>query len=95
VLGGCIALDVRPPLWMAGALVSTFAIFHGYAHGAELPHQAGAVAYSAGFVLATGAIHLTGIGIGMVTHVPHGLRVLRAGGGLISLAGFVLAWQLL
>jgi urease accessory protein len=95
VLGACIALDRRPPLWLAGLLVSFFAVFHGYAHGAELPSQAGAVAYSAGFVLATGLIHLTGIGIGFVTHLPNGLRVLRAGGAAISLAGLVLAWQLL
>jgi urease accessory protein len=94
VLGSCIALDRRPPLWVAGLLVSFFAVFHGYAHGAELPNQAGAVAYSAGFVLATGLIHLTGIGIGFVTHLPNGLRLLRAGGAAISLAGLVLAWQL-
>ena len=90
-----IALDRRPPLWIAGLLVSFFAVFHGYAHGAELPNQAGAVAYSAGFVLATGLIHLTGIGIGFVTQLPNGLRLLRAGGAAISLAGLVLAWQLL
>jgi urease accessory protein len=95
VLGACIALDRRPPLWLAGALVSCFAIFHGYAHGTELPKHAGAVAYSAGFVLATGLIHITGIGVGSVTHLPNGLRLLRAGGAAISLAGFALAWQLL
>lgn len=94
VLGACIALDRRPPLWAAALLVSVFAIFHGYAHGTELPSQAGAVAYSAGFVLATGAIHLAGIAIGLVTQWPHGMRLLRAGGALISLAGLGLAWRL-
>jgi urease accessory protein len=94
VLGGCIATDQRPPLWLAGLLVSVFAVFHGYAHGAELPHQAAAVAYSAGFVLATGLLHLTGIGIGMVVHLRNGMRLLRAGGALISLAGVAIAWQL-
>jgi urease accessory protein len=95
VLGAAIALDRRPPLWLAGVLVSAFAVFHGYAHGTELPNQAGAVAYSAGFVLATGLIHLTGIGIGFVVRVPSGPHLLRAGGSAISLAGCVLAWRLL
>jgi urease accessory protein len=95
VLGSMIALDARPPLWIAALLVGFFAIFHGYAHGAELPGQAGAVAYSAGFVTATGLIHLTGIGIGFVVKLPHGTRMLRAGGGAIAAAGLLLAGQLL
>jgi urease accessory protein len=95
VLGAMIALDRRPPLLVAGILVAFFAIFHGYAHGVELPSQAGAVAYCAGFVLATGCIHLSGIGIGFVTELDHGSRILRAGGTAISLAGLFLGWQLL
>ena len=70
VLGLCIAGAWRAPAWLALAIVAVFALFHGYAHGLELPNQAGAVAYSAGFVLATGLIHLTGIGIRFVTHLP-------------------------
>jgi urease accessory protein len=93
-LGACIAIDRRPPLWLAAALVAAFAIFHGYAHGTELPSQAGAAAYSAGFVAATGMIHLAGIAIGLVVHVPHGRELLRAGGAAISLAGLALAWRL-
>jgi urease accessory protein len=95
VLGAMIALDRRPPLVVAGLLVAFFAVFHGYAHGLELPNQAGAVAYSAGFVLATGMIHLAGIAIGLVTRLPHGLRVLRLGGSAIALAGAYLAWRVL
>ena len=63
-LGLAIAADKRLPISLAMTAVGFFAIFHGYAHGTELPGQAGAVAYSAGFVTATGLIHLTGIGIG-------------------------------
>jgi urease accessory protein len=95
VLGSMIALDRRPPLWVAFLMVSFFAVFHGYAHGAELPGQTGAVAYSAGFVTATGLIHLTGIGIGLVVKLPQGTRLLRAGGGVIAAAGLLLAGQLL
>jgi len=94
-LGAAIALDRRPPLALAGALVAFFAVFHGYAHGAELPGRVGAVAYSAGFVLATGLIHLVGIGIGLVLKLPHGTSALRAGGAAIGIAGVALAWRLL
>jgi urease accessory protein len=95
VLGAMIALDRRPPLWVAALLVGCFAVFHGYAHGVELPGQASAVPYSAGFVTATGLIHLTGIAIGLVVGLPYGARLLRIGGSAISAAGLVLAWSLL
>ena len=94
-LGAMIALDQRPPLAVALPLIAFFAVFHGYAHGLELPGKAGAVAYSAGFVLATGMIHIAGIGIGLVVKLPHGLRLLRAGGTAISAAGLYLAWRLM
>ena len=95
VLGSMIALDQRPPVWGAALIVSFFAVFHGYAHGAALPGKTGAVAYSAGFVSATGLIHLTGIGIGFVVKLPHGDKMLRAGGGAIAAAGLFLAGKLL
>jgi len=95
VLGSMIALDRRPPIWGAFLIVSFFAVFHGYAHGAELPGKTGAVAYSAGFVIATGLIHLTGIGIGLVVKLPHGAKALRAGGSAIAGAGLFLTGQLL
>jgi len=95
VLGSMIAFDQRPPLWGAALIVAFFAVFHGYAHGAELPGQAGAVAYSAGFVVATGMIHVTGIGIGFVVRVPHGTAMLRIGGSAIALTGLLLAGRLL
>lgn len=94
LLGAAIAWGRRPPLVLAAAAVAFFAIFHGHAHGSELPAQASALAYSAGFVLATGSIHLTGIGIGFVTRLPRGEDLLRLGGACITLAGFVLAWRL-
>ncbi len=61
VLGLMVALAQRPPLWVAALLVGAFAIFHGHAHGTELPGTASALAYSAGFVIATGLLHLAGI----------------------------------
>ena len=63
-LGAMVALAVRPPLWLAGLMVAMFAVFHGHAHGAELPQEANPLVYSLGFVLATGLLHLGGIGFG-------------------------------
>ena len=93
-LGSMIALDRRPSLKMASLLVGFFAVFHGHAHGAELQGQMGAVVYSAGFVTATGLIHLTGIGIGFVIKLPQGTKLLRAGGTAIALAGVFLTARL-
>jgi urease accessory protein len=95
VLGSMIALAQRPPLAVAALIVAFFAVFHGHAHGTELPGQASAVAYSAGFVIATGLIHLTGIGIGFLIKLPHGDTLLRLGGTAIAAAGLFLAGQLL
>jgi len=68
-------------------LVGIFAIFHGHAHGAELPPGADALAYSAGFVVATGLLHLVGIALGLLTRWPAGSVVVRAAGGLIAGVG--------
>ena len=68
-------------------LVGAFAIFHGYAHGKELPDGANAVAFSAGFVIATGLLHLCGIAFGLLTHWPTGRYAVRAAGGVIALVG--------
>src|SRR5262245_29164200 len=87
VLGLMVALAARPPLWIAAVLVGAFAIFHGHAHGAELPAGADAVAYSAGFVMATGLLHLTGVGFGLLAGWPAGRIAVRAAGGAIALAG--------
>jgi len=87
VLGAMVASAARPPLWVAAVLVGTFAIFHGYAHGAELPESANAIAFAAGFVVATGSLHALGILIGTINRWQKGARVLQAGGGLAALGG--------
>jgi urease accessory protein len=88
VLGAMVALAVRPPLWVAALLVGTFAIFHGHAHGTELPASANPAAFAMGFVIATGLLHLAGIALGTLVRWPAGSALVRAGGGLVSLAGF-------
>jgi urease accessory protein len=87
VLGLMVAFVVRPPLWAAAVLVGVFAIFHGYAHGKEPPDGADAVAFSAGFVMATGLLHLCGIAFGGLSRWPAGRYAVRAAGGVIALVG--------
>ena len=87
VLGTMVALAARPPLWVAALIVGAFAIFHGHAHGAELPPGADVVAYSVGFVVATGMLHLTGIAIGLLARWRAGRIAVRTAGGAIALAG--------
>ena len=87
VLGTAIAFALRPPLWIAAVIVGCFAIFHGHAHGTELPHAANALAYSLGFVFATGLLHLCGIAFGQLADWSWGRKLVRACGGLIALAG--------
>jgi urease accessory protein len=87
VLGMMVALAAKPPLWVAAVLVGVFAIFHGHAHGTELPPGSDAVAYSLGFVIATGLLHLAGIGFGYLARWPAGRLAVRAAGGAIAFAG--------
>lgn len=87
VLGLSIAAAWRAPVAVAVAIVAMFGVFHGYAHGVELPKTSSPAAYAAGFVISTGLLHLTGIAIGLLKTLPRGTQVLRASGGLIAAAG--------
>ena len=87
VLGLMVAFAVRAPLWLAAVLVGVFAIFHGHAHGSELPGAANPLAYAVGFVVATGLLHLAGVGFGFLSRMPFGRPVVRAAGGVIAMIG--------
>lgn len=87
VLGMMVAFAVRPPILIAAVIVAAFAIFHGHAHGAELPNAADPLAYSVGFVVATGLLHLSGIAFGLLVRWPVGKIAVQAGGGIIALVG--------
>jgi urease accessory protein len=91
VLGGCIALAVKAPIWVACLIVAVFAVFHGYAHGRELPSAADPVSYSVGFVLATGLLHVSGICLGLLNNLPYGVVATRSVGVVIATLG---AWFL-
>jgi len=87
ILGLAVLLAARPPLWVAAVVVGVFAIFHGHAHGTELPEAADPIAYAVGFVVATGLLHLAGIAIGLLVRWPAGVKAVRATGGAIAVAG--------
>lgn len=87
VLGAAVALSVKPPLWAAAAVVGAFAVFHGYAHGTELPRAAAPLAYGSGFVLTTGMLHVCGIAIGTIHRWPAGAKVVRGCGVLVAVVG--------
>src|SRR5947209_14160171 len=87
-LGILVALRARPPLAVALLIVGTFAIFHGYAHGRELPSAADPVAYAIGFVTATGMLHVGGILIGLSMRGPLGEGAVRACGVAIGCIAF-------
>ncbi len=86
-LGLAIALAWHPAEWIALVLIAYFALCHGYAHGAELPLSSDPADYAIGFVLATGMIHLFGIGVGLRLNKPLGGRLSRALGALIGVGG--------
>jgi urease accessory protein len=87
LLGLMVALEGRPTLLAAAALVGAFAIFHGHAHGTELPPGQSGATYSIGFVIATGCLHGLGIVIGAVHRWPLGRMALRLAGAAVTLAG--------
>ncbi|VIO65205.1 hypothetical protein CI1B_03020 [Bradyrhizobium ivorense] len=92
ILGLAVAIRLRLPFPAAAAVVAVFAIFHGHAHGAELPGSANPLAYGVGFVTATGLLHLCGIAIGTLTRWPAGERVIQGlGAGIAGLGCYFLA----
>lgn len=90
VIGGVAALGRRMPVIAAMALVGGFATFHGWAHGAEMPADAGALTYALGFVAATASLHVAGIAasVGLARAVgKHDRLMARIAGGAFALGG--------
>ncbi|GAB4064019.1 HupE/UreJ family protein [Ancylobacter sonchi] len=90
VLGAVVALRLEAPLALAMGLVGFFAMFHGYAHGVEMPENAGGLSYGAGFMAGTALLHLAGLGIGMTIGRladAHGRDWTRAVGALVCVIG--------
>jgi urease accessory protein len=95
LLGAMVATESRPRLWVAASLVGFFAVFHGHAHGTELPPGQSGLLYSAGFVGATGGLHAIGIGIGLVHRFRARRLALKAAGSVVTLAGVPFLWRAL
>lgn len=87
VLGTMVFAEKRPALWIAAGVVGFFAIFHGHAHGTELPAGQSGLLYSAGFVMATGCLHGVGIAIGLIHRWAAGRLILRVAGATVAVAG--------
>jgi urease accessory protein len=91
VLGALVALAPRLPIWAGMALAGLFAVFHGHAHGLELPEAASAGLYAAGFVIATALLHGTGIALALILGRTNAAPALmRASGAAVAVAGVVL-----
>ncbi|HQR72251.1 MAG TPA: HupE/UreJ family protein [Burkholderiaceae bacterium] len=93
LLGAAVMTETKLPLVAAAALVGAFAIFHGHAHGTELPPGQSGLLYSLGFVVATGCLHAIGIAIGAIHRWPAGQIALRVAGGGVGLAGLFFLWR--
>jgi len=93
VLGAMVLAEARPPIWLAALIVAFFAVFHGHAHGRELPEGTSALLYSLGFVAATGLLHAVGILLGAARRWPAGRQALRAAGAGVALAGLFFLWR--
>ena len=91
VLGLLVLTAVRMPVAIGAALVATFALLHGHAHGAELPAQAAAVTYAAGFALATALLHGLGLGVATLGRSDGGRLIVRGAGAAVAVAGVALA----
>jgi urease accessory protein len=94
VLGLMVATAARLPLTWASLVVGVFAVFHGHAHGTELPASANPFAFALGFVVATGCLHILGILFGSLTRWKLGKFAVQTSGAVIALAGmaFLTGW---
>jgi urease accessory protein len=95
LLGAMVLGEVRPKIIVAALMVGFFAIFHGHAHGTELPAGQSGLLYSMGFVIATGILHGIGITIGLIHRWPQGRLALRGVGAFISFMGVTFLWRAL
>ena len=94
LLGIMVAGEVKPKnlVWPA-TLVGVFGLFHGHAHGTELPPGQSGLLYSIGFVVATGTLHGCGIAIGVIHRWTTGRKLLRIAGVAIALGGAYFLWM--
>jgi urease accessory protein len=88
-----VATQANPPVVIAIALVGFFAVFHGQAHGAEMPETTSGLAYGTGFILATALLHALGIAFGVL--IASERRFTQLAGSAIALAGAAILAELI
>lgn len=91
LLGILIAASIRLPLWLSSGMVGLFALWHGHAHGAEMPALASGIEYALGFMLATALLHAVGIAFGLGMQRRARERAIHAAGASIALCGIYLS----
>jgi len=93
VLGTAVFTAFRAPLALTALIVGTFGLFHGHAHGVEMPPGQNSLLYSLGFVLATGLMHATGIAIGLLHRRQWGQYAIRFAGVVVLAGGLFFLWH--
>jgi urease accessory protein len=94
VMGVLLAVAARPRLWIGAAVVAIFGLFHGYAHGAEMPETAQPLAYGLGLLFATVILLSIGIGLGLAARSPTGQKLLPVGAAAVAGIGITLVLAL-
>jgi urease accessory protein len=88
VLGLVIAFQIKLPTLVAMLVVGFFALFHGYAHGTEMPNGVAGPSFAAGFLVATALLLGAGVGLGLLLQRRTlSRRLIQAGGGAMALVG--------
>jgi len=95
VIGFMVLIEAKADMKLIVVLVGFFALFHGYAHGAELPEGQSGLLYSIGFVVGTGILHCVGISMGLIHKFNAGKLILRGAGSVVMMMGGVFLWQAL
>ncbi len=93
LLGTMVCVEARPKLIWAAVLVGIFGLYHGHAHGTELPAGQSGMLYSMGFVIATGCLHGLGIALGLIHPMRSGRWALRGAGAFIAIMGLFFIWK--
>ena len=90
-LGLAVALGLKLQIVLGAVLIALFGLAHGHAHGLEAPAIGSGLAYAAGFVLATAALHGVGLALAVATHQRYAATIARLLGGMAASAGIALA----
>jgi urease accessory protein len=89
-LAGAVALGASASAVAAAVIAGGFALFHGHAHGAEMPLDASGLEYAAGFLAASATLIGAGLAFGRLTQPLTGGYATRAAAGLVALAGVMI-----